>query len=264
MLRVENLQGGYKEREILKGVSFAIESGSVVSILGANGSGKSTLLKMIIGSLPYQGAVYFRGREGRNLGARERAECVAYVPQSHAIPFEFSAFEVALMGRFRESPWSFGYAKEDKRLALEAMERIGALHLKDRIYRELSGGERQLVLLSRALAQRSEMIIMDEPVTGLDFGNQRRLLELMSSLASEGKTIVQTTHYPEHALEVSDRVVWLHEGRIIADASPQEAITPERLWEVYRVRSERVELGGGEWGVLALPRLHRHLNKEKP
>ncbi|WP_332444798.1 ABC transporter ATP-binding protein [Wolinella succinogenes] len=240
MLCVKEVAGGYGARDILSGLSFTLEAGRVVSILGANGSGKSTLLKMIIGALPYRGEIFLGGREAKTLRASKRAELVAYVPQSYLIPFEFSVLEVVLMGRFRESPFGFGYSKEDRRIALEALERIGAQTLIPRVYRELSGGERQLVLLARALAQNSSMILMDEPVTGLDFGNQRRLLSLMGELAGEGKSIIQTTHYPDHALEVSHQVIWIEKGEILAQGSPRETITPQRIYQVYGVETELV------------------------
>jgi iron complex transport system ATP-binding protein len=238
MIKVQNLSGGYNSKKILNDVSFSIEEGQVLSILGANGSGKSTLLKAMVGILDYEGDIFIDDKNTDSLSRKQRASLVAYVAQSSSIPFDFNVLEIVLMGRFHESSFNFTFSKQDKEEACAALRQVGIEEFKTRVFKNLSGGERQLVLIARALAQRSKIIIMDEPVTGLDLGNQMQLLDLISTLANDGKIIIQTTHYPDHALRVSSKVLWLDKGEILAFGSPEEVISTQRIYDVYRVDSE--------------------------
>jgi iron complex transport system ATP-binding protein len=237
---ISNLSCGYDNKQIIHDISFKINEGEVLSILGANGSGKSTLLKAIVGILPYQGDVSYANENLNLLSVKKRASLIAYVPQSSTIPFDFNVLEIVLMGRFHSSTSYLGYSKQDKIEALEALEEVGMKNFTTRIFKNLSGGERQLVLIARALAQKSRIIIMDEPVTGLDFGNQMRLLELIARLSKDGKIIIQTTHYPDHALRVSDKVLWLDKGKILAFGVPKEVITEEKIFNIYKVKSKLI------------------------
>lgn len=238
MLRLKNISCNYGEENIIEEINFSVQKGEILSILGANGSGKSTLLKAIVGLLPYEGNLLLNGVESKDLSVKQRASLVAYVPQSTVIPFEFNAMEVVLMGRFHDSSFGLNYSKEDKELALKAMSQVGIEDFCEKIYRNLSGGQRQLVLIARALAQKSSLIIMDEPVTGLDLGNQMRLLDLMEELSLLGHTVVQTTHNPDHALKVSKKVVWIHNKNILSFGEPKVVVSPENIRKVYQVESE--------------------------
>lgn len=238
MIKVSNISCGYGPKEVLKDVSFSIDKGEVLSILGANGSGKSTLLKSMVGLLPYEGNISIDNRDTKSLTPKERASLVAYVPQSSSIPFDFDVLEIVLMGRFHTSSFNFSFSKKDKEEAYEALKQVGIEDFKTRVFKNLSGGERQLVLIARALAQKSKIIIMDEPVTGLDLGNQMQLLDLISTLSNDGKIIIQTTHYPDHALRVSSQVLWLDKGQVLDFGSPREVINPQRIYDVYGVESE--------------------------
>jgi len=238
MIQVNELFCGYGSKEVVKQISFSIEKGTVLSILGANGSGKSTLLKALVGILPYKGEILIEEKDAKELEKKQRASLIAYVPQSSTIPFEFSVLEIVLMGRFHSSSLKFSYSQNDKDEAMSALKQVGIESFATKVFKNLSGGEKQLVLIARALAQKSKIIIMDEPVTGLDLGNQMRLLDLINSLKSSGKIIIQTTHYPDHALHVSTKVLWLEKGEILAFGSPKEVITPKRILHIYNVRSE--------------------------
>lgn len=237
---ISNLSCGYNNKEIIHDISFKINEGEVLSILGANGSGKSTLLKAIVGILPYRGDISYANENLELFSVKKRASLLAYVPQSSTIPFDFSVLEIVLMGRFHSSVSYLGYSKQDKIKAFEALEEVDIKNFATRTFRNLSGGERQLVLIARALAQRSKIIIMDEPVTGLDFGNQMRLLELIRKLSQDGKIIIQTTHYPDHALRISDQVLWLDRGNILAFGSPKEVITQEKIYDIYKVKAKLI------------------------
>lgn len=258
MIEVSNLSCGYGSKEILNDISFTIDKGAVLSILGANGSGKSTLLKAMVGILPYAGDILIDNRDIRGFSRKERASLVAYVPQSSSIPFDFDVLEIVLMGRFHTSTLNLSYSQQDKNEAFKALKQVGIEDFKTRIFRNLSGGERQLVLIARALAQKSKIIIMDEPVTGLDLGNQMRLLDLISTLASDGKIVIQTTHYPDHALRVSTQVLWLDGGKILAFGSPEEVISTQRIYDVYKVESELLRHKNNGIGyILPLKFIHK-------
>jgi len=239
MIEVSKLFCGYGSKQILNEISFSIKAGTILSILGANGSGKSTLLKAMVGTLPYKGDIFIEKRNVTQYNRKQRASLIAYVPQSSSIPFDFNVLEIVLMGRFHASSLgSLSYSKQDKEEVYLALKKVGIEDFQKRIFKNLSGGEQQLVLIARALVQKSKIIIMDEPVTGLDLGNQMRLLDLISTLANDGKIIIQTTHYPDHALRVSTDVLWLQKGNILAFGTPREVITPKRISDVYRVDSE--------------------------
>lgn len=258
MIKVSNLSCSYGAKEILHDINFNIHKGEVLSILGANGSGKSTLLKAMVGILPYVGDILIDQRDIKSLSRKERASLVAYVPQSSAIPFDFNVLEIVLMGRFHASSLNLTYSEKDRDEAYQALVQVGIEKFKLRIFRNLSGGERQLVLIARALAQKSKIIIMDEPVTGLDLGNQMRLLDLISTLASDGKIVIQTTHYPDHALRVSSQVLWLDNGKILSFGLPKEVINARRIYEVYRVESElMMHKDNGIGYILPLKYIHK-------
>ncbi|MBE0495181.1 MAG: ABC transporter ATP-binding protein [Campylobacterales bacterium] len=240
MLRLEGVSCGYGETTVLSEVGFHVKKGEILSLLGANGSGKSTLLKAIVGLLPYKGKIHIQESEAKHLRAKKRAALLAYVPQSTFVPFDFSVLDIVLTGRFHAASFGLSYTKKDKEIARASLERAGIAHFENRIYRTLSGGERQLVLIARALAQQSALIVMDEPVTGLDLGNQMRLLDTLQTLTQEGYAIVQTTHHPDHALRISDAVVWIHEGKVLDYGMPESVINANRIHAIYGVESQVV------------------------
>jgi iron complex transport system ATP-binding protein len=252
MVELKDISCGYGSKKVIHEVNFSINRGQIVSLLGANGSGKSTLLKAIVGLINYGGRIQIANKEARELSTINRAKLIAYVPQSTVIPFDFSALEVVLMGRFHASSFGFAYSKHDSDLAHDALDMVGIASFKNRVYRQLSGGERQLVLIARALAQQSQLIVMDEPITGLDLGNQMRLLELMEHLSCLGYTILQTTHYPDHALRISHKVAWLHDGLLLDFGSPKDVITRENIFNVYGVEVEFLTHENGTLHMLPL------------
>lgn len=241
MIIVENLVSGYGKKSVLKGVDFHVKKGEVLSILGANGSGKSTLLKSIVGLLEYKGDIFIEKHNAQDLTKKQRASLIAYVPQSSLIPFDFNVLDIVLMGRFHSSVLAVSYSKEDKEIALEALKTIGIQKFQARSFQSLSGGEKQLVLIARAIAQKSKIIIMDEPVTGLDLGNQMRLLDLITKLAVEGKTIIQTTHYPDHALRISHKVLWIDSGEVLCFGEPKVVIDTQRIQDIYKVEAKYIQ-----------------------
>lgn len=250
MLVVENLTFGYRRRIIGRDAAFAIAAGETVCLLGPNGSGKSTLFKTILGVLPALGGrILLDGQDVAKLTAMERARAIAYVPQAATSSFAFTVRELVLMGRAPHlsafaTPSSSDHAKADA-----SMERVGILGLADRVANELSGGERQLVSIARALTQECRLMIMDEPTASLDLGNRMRVLKQVRELASGGVASLISTHAPDDALALADRAIILRSGELVANGAPSQVITSERLSEVYEAGVDVVEVGG-RWVVV--------------
>ncbi|OGK11595.1 MAG: hypothetical protein A2W80_01175 [Candidatus Riflebacteria bacterium GWC2_50_8] len=245
-ISVENLSFAWGSHKVLENVSFNIEAGTVTSILGPNGSGKTTLLKILLGFLkPLGGRVILNDADLATLDLSARAKKMAYVPQRHSAVFSYSVLDVVALGRI---PYANVFCKitdADYQLAEDCLNQLGIAQLASRPYTEVSGGEQQLVLIARALVQRAEILIMDEPVSGLDYGNQLMLLKQLRKLAQSGITCIKTTHYPEHALWTSDRAIFLRAGRIIASGISTEIINSATLKELYNADIKVVESEAG-------------------
>jgi iron complex transport system ATP-binding protein len=234
LFQAANITFGYAERTVLHDLSLDIREGEIVSLLGPNGCGKTTLLKILLGFHRMKGGkVLFGGEDISSLSRKWLARHIAYVPQIHRASFAYRVIDVVLMGRMPHKPFFARFNHRDVELARAAMERLSILHLEERPYTEISGGERQLALIARAMTQGAGTFIFDEPANGLDYGNQIRLLEGLMELRNDGYTFIMSTHFPDHALWVADRVIMMKNGRIIADGKPGETITPENLYTIY-------------------------------
>ena len=236
MLTVRNLSCQYGSRPVLWDVSFTLQEGELVFLLGANGAGKSTLFRCILGLLPqYKGELLIQGNAARTLSPRTLARLISYVPQNHHPTFAYSALNMVLMGTNHALPPFASPGKREYALARKVMEQLGIGDLENRDFNTLSGGEQQLVLTARAIAQQGKILLMDEPTASLDYGNQLRVLEQTRELARQGYTILLSCHDPQLALLYADRVIALHDGKIIADGKPGQVITPELLRTLYQV-----------------------------
>jgi iron complex transport system ATP-binding protein len=244
-LNANNVSYAYKGHPVLCGVSLSVKQGELVSLLGKNGAGKTTLLKLLQGFLkPEQGHVSLNNQPLARFSRRELATLIAYVPQSHIPPFPYLVEEVVTLGRIPHSGIFRSPIQEDKDAAHAAMTQLRINHLSRRAYTELSGGERQLVLIARALAQGARIFIMDEPITGLDYGNQFRLLDTLQELVAAGFGILMTTHHPEHALRASTQVALLIDGKIEQSGIPASIITPATIRHLYDVTVDAVNAAG--------------------
>lgn len=236
---VKDLSFSYDTHEVLHGLSFDIPDGEFVSVLGPNGVGKSTLFKCILGLLKgFQGQIVVDGQSTVGMHPKQLAKTIAYVPQNHYPTFNYSVFDMVLMGTSSLVSGFSSPGKREEELAYQALKRLDLEYLLDRDYAHISGGEQQLVLIARALAQNAHTIIMDEPTANLDYGNQLRVLQRIRSLISEGYTIIQSTHNPDQSQFFSDRILAINDGRIVADGVPSEVITSELIWDLYKVKVE--------------------------
>ncbi|WP_169976421.1 MULTISPECIES: ABC transporter ATP-binding protein [unclassified Campylobacter] len=239
LVEVKNLKFAYKKRTILDGLNFIINEGDTLSILGANGSGKSTLLRIMLGFLKFEGEVKIAGKNVSEYSKDSLAKIIAYIPQTHAPSYDYTVFDIALMGALCRTPLFSNFSKNDKILAENALEKMGVLHLKDEPYTRVSGGERQLTYIARTLVQGAKVIFMDEPTNGLDFGNQIKLLEMIRLLRDEGYTFVQTTHYPRHAKFVSNLVLFLKDGKILEFGDSDSLINSKNIDKIYGIDYEQ-------------------------
>ncbi len=235
-ITISGVSFSYGERLVLDNVSATAEEGQLLSVVGPNGVGKTTLFYCILGLLGgFTGQIKINGSDIRDLGISEMAKLVAYIPQSHYPSFNFSVFDMVLMGTSRQVSSAYVPGKKQAALVEAALERLGISHLRDRGYIQISSGERQLVLIARALVQQTRILIMDEPTANLDFGNQIRVLTQIRSLAKEGYTVIQATHNPEHTFMFSDRVLALYNGRVLASGAPCDIVTEDLMTKLYGV-----------------------------
>jgi iron complex transport system ATP-binding protein len=245
LLRAEHLAFGYGARIVGAEVSFALQAGEVLCLLGPNGSGKTTLFKTLLGLLPARaGRVLVDGLDVARWSRARLARAIAYVPQAHAALFPFTVREVVLMGRASRLRPFAAPGRADHAVAEAALASLGIAHLSPRIYTEISGGERQLALVARALAGEPRLLVMDEPTASLDFGNQVQVLAQIRRLARDGLGVILSTHDPDHAFLCADRVALLHRGRLAALGPPSETITSESLRRLYGVEVAVVPLSG--------------------
>jgi iron complex transport system ATP-binding protein len=232
---------GYSDRVVGRGLNVALERGEVLALLGPNGGGKTTLLKTLLGILPPRaGEVAIGGRSLARISIRERARLIAYVPQVHVPTFAFTVESVVLMGRTAHGNLFSRPSTLDRMVTGRMLDRFGIAHLAPRPYTMISGGERQLVLLARALAQEPQFVVLDEPTASLDFGNQGKVMREIRALAAAGHGILFTTHDPNHALRAADRAYLLRAGERIAEGAIGDVLTRERLEDLYRAPVEKL------------------------
>jgi iron complex transport system ATP-binding protein len=235
MLKVNNIHFNYGTTRILDDLSFNVEEGQLCGLFGPNGCGKTTLFKCCMNFLKYHmGSVVMDGVDIKECSIEDMAKIVAYVPQEHKPPFPYLVKEVVLMGRTPHLGGFFGISRGDKEKAWNALELLDISHLADQPYNQLSGGQRQMVLIARAIAQETRIIFLDEPTSALDFSNQMRIWDLMRKVKDQGITILACSHDPNHVSWFCDKVVVMNRSGILCQGPPHDVITESVLNDVYQ------------------------------
>lgn len=244
ILEVKNATFAYENSEnIFEGVNLTVDKGDVICILGSNGCGKTTLMKCMnrLHELK-DGAVYINGENIKTMDQRTVARNIGYIPQGHVSTFAFSVFDVVLMGRTPHLDYLDSPGKEDKLITEEALKKFGIYHLKNKPYTSLSGGEQQLVFFARVITQQPQILLLDEPTSHLDFGNQLKTLKIISKLSQEGIAIVMTSHYPDHAFISANKVALMKDQGFLGIDTPNNIITTENMESVYGIHVEIMEI----------------------
>lgn len=248
---VTNLTYAYRRGPaVLQGISFSVPDGCFACLLGPNGVGKSTLFKCMLGLLPdYDGSIEINGMDIHSLRTKQLARQAAWIPQSSETIFSYTVRDMVLMGTTAMTTGLRTPGRQQTAAAYDALDRLQISHLADRPFTRISGGERQLVLIARALAQQADVLFMDEPTANLDYGNQQRVLRHVRELARQGYTIIQSTHNPEQALLYADRVLALKDGLLLADGSPKTALDTALLQALYGIQVRVEQVCGGQVSV---------------
>lgn len=236
-ISVKNLSGGYTEKPILKNLNFEIKAGSFVAIAGPNGSGKSTLLKYLIHELGSKNtSIMLFDKEISQMRQREIAKLISFEGQYIRCNEEFTVSEAVALGRY-----AYGDENSSEKLVNEALERVGILHLKDKLITRISGGEFQLAMLGRTICQNTPILALDEPVNNLDPNHQIKLLNLLSELSKEGKTILCVLHDLNAILRHCTDCIIIKDGKIFANGKTEEVITEQTIKDVYNIEIQMIE-----------------------
>jgi iron complex transport system ATP-binding protein len=257
LLKLQDGSFCYGDKDIFSGLNLAVNRGELLCVLGSNGCGKTTLLKCLTGSLKLgRGHVFLKDNDIHSMNSIEIARSMGFVFQEHSPPFPFSVMEVVQMGRAPHLRLFASPSPRDKAVAEKVLEKVGMLHLSKKPYTQISGGERQLVLIARTLAQEPEVILLDEPTSHLDFKNQTLVLRMIKKLAQNGLAVLMTSHLPDHALLFSSRVALMKSGRFLSVGKPEEVMTEESLKETYGIQVNLATVtdpGNGKTLKLVIP-----------
>ena len=243
-LDIRHLSFAYAGAPVLHDVSLRVRPGQICGLLGPNGSGKSTLFRCCMGFLhPQEGQVHVKGVNIAHMSPAKLSRHVAYVPQEHRLPFPFLVRDMVLMGRSPHMNGWFRLSEEDRIIAEDVMRRIGIESLAEAACNQLSGGQRQLVLIARAMAQKTPLILLDEPTSALDFSNQLAVWKVLREVADEGVAILVCCHDPNHILWFCDTAAVLTRGRIFSQGPVHEAVTETVLQHIYGPQCVRISAG---------------------
>lgn len=265
-LSISHLSFSYGEHQVLEDISFEAREGDLVAVLGPNGVGKSTLFRCMLGFLKnYSGEIRMAdGSEVRDLDTRSLARYMAYIPQNFDPVYNYTVLDSVLMGTTSSLGLFSGPGTRERQRAEEALESVGVLYLRNRGISRISGGERQMVMIARALAQNARILVMDEPTANLDYGNQARVMERVRVLAKEGYTVLISTHNPEHALLYANRVLILQGGHVLAQGDRDEILTQDLLSRLYGIRvAVREETIDGRRCRICIPVTDAVLSREQ-
>ncbi len=243
IIKAQNICVSINDKEIVHNLSLEIPEGKVTAIIGPNGCGKSTTLKALSRILPYKGSVTFKGNEMSGLSQREFAKSLAILTQSPQAPSDLTVNDLVEMGRFPHRGFLGRGGKDDKEHVEWALAQTGVTAMRNRLLNTLSGGERQRAWIAMALAQRPEVLLLDEPTTYLDICHQLEIMQLIGRLNQElGLTVVMVVHDLNHAIMYADHVVVVKAGKLVTSGAPREIITAELLADVFKVKADEFVL----------------------
>lgn len=235
VLFANNLVAGYRAKPVLKDITFSVNEGEMIGIIGPNGAGKSTLLKTIRGLLPMQsGQICMFDTEIQNYSEREFARCVAYLQQQVDFSFGYTGKELVMAGRYPYLDWWQGERVEDEIIVKQCMEYTGVWDLAEKPVDQVSGGQKQRILLAKVLAQKTPLLFLDEPTTGLDIVYQEEIFRFCKALCKAGKTVIMVVHELNLAAKFCDRLLLVANGGILSDGEPDEVLTSEYLSDAYK------------------------------
>ena len=247
MIELRSLAVSFDRTEAVRGISLDVAADEWVMLIGPNGAGKTSVLRALCGLLPFEGEALIEGRDVRELGRRELARSIAFVPQNPVTPPELTVAEYALLGRTPHLGYLAAEGRRDRQAAARALERLDLLPFAERGLGSLSGGELQRVVLARALAQEARILLLDEPTTSLDLGRQQQVLELVDSLRGDGLTVVSTMHDLTLAGQYADRLVLLDRGAVVAEGEPEDVLSAANLAAYYGASVRVVSDGEGTY-----------------
>lgn len=253
-LELNNVSCGYdKEKPILTGVTMNLEDGDICCILGPNGVGKTTLFKTVLGMLPIlRGTMSIDGEDITGWSAKKKAQTLAYVAQAHIPTFPYKAEDIVMMGRIGQVSRFAQPTRHDFEVVERAMDDMGLDYLHGKVYTEISGGERQLLMIAKALAQEPDILILDEPTANLDFGNMARVLAKMKALAKTGLCILFTSHLPDQAFLCEAKTALLLRNEPLVFGSCEQVITTRNLNRAYHAPVQIAEIIGADGHPLRL------------
>lgn len=242
-IQLQDVSCGYSDKKnVLEHISFQVNTGEICCILGPNGVGKTTLFKTVLRLMkPTGGRILIDGEELNKLTPGQMAKSMAYVSQYHVPPFPYVVKDVVMLGRIGSVRYFGQPSKLDKEITEQAMEDMGIHHLRNEVYTDISGGERQLVMIARALAQEPQFLVLDEPTASLDYGNMVRVMQKIKSLREKGYGIIMTTHSPDQAFMCESKVALLQRNAPVKFGDAADIITRKNLYEAYKVDVRVVE-----------------------
>lgn len=247
-LEIRNVSCGYEEEHpVIKNLNVVLQSGDVCCILGPNGVGKTTVFKTVLNLLrPLAGQICIDGEDIRGWNPKQMSHYFAYVAQSSAAAFPYTVREVALMGRMGHIGMTGQPGEKDYDLVEQALEDVGIRHLADEQYTGISGGERQLLMIARALVQQSEILIMDEPTANLDYGNMMRVIRTIRNLSKKGLCVIMTSHMPDQAFMLRAKAVLLQRNRAPLFGQADDIITERNMYNAYNTQVQILEVIGAD------------------